>query len=199
LTAAALAALASACATVPAPPPEAHPRVLLETSLGPVTLELDRDRAPISVDNFLLYVRDKHYDGTQFHRVIPGFVAQAGGWDADYRERPTRAPIRLESDNGLSNLRGTVAMARENDPDSATAEFYINLVDNLKLDPHPENPARRYGYAVFGTVIDGMPVIDAIAAQPTGAAGPFEQDAPLTPIFIVRAIKLPPAAASPSK
>jgi cyclophilin family peptidyl-prolyl cis-trans isomerase len=190
----ALALALGACATVP---PEHYPRVRLETSLGSVTLELDHERAPVSVDNFLRYVRDKHYDGTQFHRVIPGFVAQAGGYDANYVERPTRKPILLESGNGLSNLRGTVAMAREEAPDSATAEFYINLVDNLKLNPHPENPARRYGYAVFGTVIDGMPVIDEIAAQPTGAVGPFTQDAPLTPIFIIRAVKLPPLASAP--
>lgn len=191
--------LLGACSLLQTAPPEPHPRVLLETSLGPVTLELDRDKAPLSVDNFLRYVKDRHYDGTQWHRVIPGFVAQAGGYDAEYKERPTRAPIALEAGNGLSNLRGTVAMARESEPDTATAEFYINLVDNLKLDPHPENPARKWGYAVFGTVVDGMPVIDAIARQPTGAVGPFDQDAPLTPIFIVRATKLPPVGAAVPK
>lgn len=187
-----------ACATQAPAPPEAHPRVLLETSLGPVTLELDRPHAPLSVDNFLRYVRERHYDGTQFHRVIPGFVAQAGGWDAAFKERPTHAPITLEAGNGLSNLRGTVAMAREEGPNTATAEFYVNLVDNRKLDPHPEIPARRYGYAVFGTVIDGMPVIDAIAARPTGAAGPFDGDVPQPPVFILRATQLPPATAAVS-
>lgn len=181
-----------ACAVFAPLPPDPHPRVLMQTSLGEVTLELDRERAPISVDNFLQYVADKHYDGTLFHRVIPGFVAQGGGYDTQFREKPTRKPIALESGNGLSNLRGTLAMAREEAPDTATSQFYVNLVDNLKLDPHPENPARRYGYAVFGKVVSGMEVFDAMARQPTTTNLALEaQDVPVENIVLLRARLLP--------
>lgn len=181
-----------ACAVFAPLPPDRHPRVLMQTSLGEVTLELDRERAPISVDNFLQYVADKHYDGTLFHRVIPGFVAQGGGYDTQFREKPTRKPIALESGNGLSNLRGTLAMAREEAPDTATSQFYVNLVDNLKLDPHPENPARRYGYAVFGKVVSGMEVFDAMARQPTTTNLALEaQDVPVENIVLLRARLLP--------
>ncbi len=184
----ALAALASACAGLPVEPPDPHPQVLLQTSLGDIRLELDREHAPISVANFLQYLKAGHYDGTLFHRVIPGFVAQGGGYDAAFKEKPTRAPIAIESGNGLSNLRGTLAMAREEAPNTATSQFYINLVDNLKLDPHPENPARRWGYAVFGKVVDGMDVVDRMAAQPTGVNAALQAtDVPLTNILLTHA------------
>lgn len=183
-----------ACAVFAPLPPDPHPRVLMQTSLGEVMLELDRERAPISVDNFLQYVADKHYDGTLFHRVIPGFVAQGGGYDTQFREKPTRKPIALESGNGLSNLRGTLAMAREEAPDTATSQFYVNLVDNLKLDPHPENPARRYGYAVFGKIVSGMEVFDAMARQPTTTNLALEaQDVPVENIVLLHARLLPRA------
>ncbi|GAC1630287.1 MAG: peptidylprolyl isomerase [Nevskia sp.] len=188
------ALLLAACATVSAPPlpPDPHPQVLLLTSLGEIRLELDRERAPLSVDNFLQYVKDQHYDGTVFHRVIPGFVAQGGGYDTSFRERPTRAPIALESGNGLSNLRGTLAMAREEAPNTATSQFYLNLVDNPKLDPHPENPARRWGYAVFGKVISGMAVVDAMALQPTAVNASLQApDVPVENIVLLRAKLLP--------
>jgi peptidyl-prolyl cis-trans isomerase A (cyclophilin A) len=185
----------SGCAPWPPKPDPAHPQVLLETSAGDIRLELDPARAPKSVANFLRYLREGHYDGTLFHRVIAGFVIQGGGYDSALHERPTHAPIPLEANNGLSNLRGTLAMAREDAPDTATAEFYINLTDNLKLDPHPENPQRRWGYAVFGRVVAGMDTVDRIAAVPTGAVGRFEQDTPLQPVLLLHALLLPAASA----
>jgi len=171
---------------------EMHPHVLMKTSLGDVLVELDREHAPVSVDNFLHYVRDHQYDGTIFHRVIPGFVVQGGGFDADNKERPTRPAIRLEADNGVSNARGTLAMAREAAPDSATDEFYFNLVNNRKLDPPAGVSGSVAGYAVFGHIIDGLDVVDRIAAVPTGASGPFARDAPLTPVVLLRVERLPP-------
>lgn len=183
-----------ACAVFAPLPPDPHPRVLLQTTLGDAVVELDREHAPISVDNFLQYVADKHYDGTLFHRVIPGFVAQGGGYDTQFREKPTRKPIALESGNGLSNLRGTLAMAREEAPDTATSQFYINLVDNLKLNPQPQNPARRYGYAVFGKVVSGMEVFDAMAQKPTTVNAALEaQDVPVENIVLLQARLLPRA------
>jgi len=138
-------------------------------------------------------VKDKHYNGTVFHRVIPGFVAQGGGYDTSFKERPTRQPIPLESSNGLSNLRGTLAMAREEAPDTATSQFYFNLVDNAyRLDPHPENPQRRYGYAVFGKIITGLAVIDQMAAQPTSTSPVLGQpDVPVQNIVLIKAKLLP--------
>jgi cyclophilin family peptidyl-prolyl cis-trans isomerase len=159
------------------------PKIALETNKGTIVLELDGNRAPITVGNFVTYVRDGHYDGLIFHRVIPGFVAQAGGYDGEYEERPTRSPIPNESGNGLSNETGTVAMARQNPPHTATSQFYINLADNDALDPNP----RRWGYTVFGQVVEGMEVLEAIAAVPTGSGGPFPSDVPQAPIFIERA------------
>jgi cyclophilin family peptidyl-prolyl cis-trans isomerase len=143
-------------------------------------LELDAARAPKSTVNFLRYVRDGHYDGTIFHRVITGFVAQGGGYDAEFAERETREPVQNESKNGLSNERGTIAMARTQDPHSATAQFYINLADNARLD----GAEGRWGYTVFGRVVDGMDVVDAIAAVPTGPGGPFRSDVPQAPIVV---------------
>lgn len=191
-----LALLLGACATLSPPqPPEPHPQVLLQTSLGEIRLVLDRERAPRSVDNFLRYVDEQHYDGTLFHRVVPGFVVQGGGYDQNFVERPTHAAIPLEAGNGLPNLRGSVAMAREEAPDTATAQFFINLVDNGKLDPHPEIPGRRWGYAVFGRVLSGMDVVDAMAAQATTVSAALgAADVPVRNIVLIRAERLPPAA-----
>ncbi|HZR37268.1 MAG TPA: peptidylprolyl isomerase [Nevskia sp.] len=189
-----LAAAGCATAPPPAPPPDPHPRVLLQTSQGNITLELDREHAPLSVDNFLAYVKEGRYDGTVFHRVVPGFVIQGGGYGPDLKDRPRHPPIPLESHNGLSNLRGTLAMARDTAPDTADAEFYINLVDNLKLNPHPEIPGREYGYAVFGRVVDGMEVVDRIAALPTHAVSEDFGNVPLETVLIRKAVLLPRGA-----
>lgn len=160
-----------------------YPKVLLETNKGNIVLELDGNRAPITVFNFVQYVRAGHYDGTIFHRVIPGFMAQGGGYDASYNEKPTGNPIPNESGNGLSNQVGTVAMARTGNPHTATAQFFINVADNSRLDPSPQ----RWGYAVFGRVIEGMDVVEAIVAIPTGPGGPFPTDAPQSVVLIEKA------------
>ncbi|HVC28062.1 MAG TPA: peptidylprolyl isomerase [Gammaproteobacteria bacterium] len=170
----------------PVMPPNPYPEVAFETSLGTFVVQLNRERAPLTVSNFLHYVNTGFYDGTVFHRLVPGFVIQGGGFTTAYIEKKTDMPIPNESGNGLSNLRATIAMAREDDPHSATAQFYINLVDNHKLDPRPD----RWGYAVFGQVIQGMDVVDKIAAVPTGKVGPFDKDAPLTPVVILKAMLL---------
>jgi len=163
-------------------PAAAHPRVLFETSKGNITIELWPDKAPASVENFLTYVRDGHYDGTIFHRVIPGFVIQGGGFTAEMRQKPTRSPIRNEADNGERNRRGTLSMARTADPHSATSQFFVNLVDNAGLD----QPPGGWGYAVFGEVVAGLDVVDAIAGVPTGNRGMF-QDVPREAIVVTRA------------
>jgi cyclophilin family peptidyl-prolyl cis-trans isomerase len=160
------------------------PRVLIETSLGDITLELDQAHAPATVDNFLRYVNEGHFDGTVVYRVVPGFVIQAGSWDADVHARPTHDPIALEANNGLSNVRGSVAMARGDNPASATAEFFIDLSDNLALDHQPTDTGNSTGYAVFGKVIAGMDVVDKIAAVPLGDHGPMPGAAPLDPVLI---------------
>ena len=155
--------------------------VLIQTSMGDITLELDATKAPKSVANFVEYAKAGHYDGLAFHRVIPGFMIQGGGHEApDYKERKTRAPIENECNNGLKNVRGTVAMARTNDPHSATSQFFVNHADNAFLDGR----AGQWGYAVFGKVTKGMDVVDAIAATPTGRARPFGQDVPVSPVVI---------------
>jgi peptidyl-prolyl cis-trans isomerase A (cyclophilin A) len=143
------------------------PRVALETSRGKIVIELDAAKAPLTVKNFLDYVAAGHYDGTIFHRVIPDFMIQGGGFSADMQQKPTRTPVRNEAKNGLTNVRGTVAMARTSDPDSATAQFFINLKDNAFLNAG----ARDAGYTVFGKVVEGMEVVDAIAGVPTGSRG----------------------------
>lgn len=157
--------------------------VVLETSKGIIEVELDGERAPVTVGNFLQYVEDGHYDGTVFHRVVPGFVIQGGGFLPDGTQRDTRDPIELESDNGLRNLRGTIAMARLNEPDTATCQFFINLDDNDFLD---YREGGSDGYAVFGKVVKGMDVVDAIASVATGSRGPY-QDWPVRDVVIVRA------------
>lgn len=161
-------------------PAQSAPRVKVETSRGSFVIELDVQRAPLTVANFLEYVKAGHYADTVFHRVIGGFVAQGGGFDLQYVEKPTRATIPNESGNGLSNRRGTVGLARTGDPHSGGAQFYVNLADNAALDPQPS----RWGYAVFGRVIEGMEIVDDIGAVATGPVGPFERDAPLQPIVI---------------
>jgi cyclophilin family peptidyl-prolyl cis-trans isomerase len=157
--------------------------VRFETSAGSFTVALDSERAPLSAANLARYAADGHYNGTIFHRVIAGFVVQGGGYTVDGAEKPPRAPIANESGNGLSNRRGTVALARHENPHSAAAQFYVNLADNISLDPRPD----RWGYAVVGQVIEGLEVIERIAAMPTGARAPFSQDAPLEPVVIIRA------------
>ena len=149
--------------------------------MGKVVISLDAAKAPKTVANFLDYVKAGHYDGTVFHRVIPNFMIQGGGFDADMNQKPTRAPIPLESKNGLTNLRGSVAMARTNVPDSATAQFFINLKDNAFLDA--ANTPDGTGYTVFGKVVSGMDVVDKIWAVPTGNKGPY-QNVPVDPITI---------------
>jgi peptidyl-prolyl cis-trans isomerase A (cyclophilin A) len=158
-------------------------KVKLSTSAGDVVLELYPDKAPKSVENFLQYVRDKHYDGTVFHRVMDGFMIQGGGFTADLQQRPTRAPIPLEATNGLKNDRGTIAMARTANPNSATAQFFINVVNNAPLNaPSPDG----HGYAVFGKVVSGMEVVDKIKGVAVGNQGPY-QNVPKTPVTILKA------------
>jgi peptidyl-prolyl cis-trans isomerase A (cyclophilin A) len=158
----------------------AHPQVLLKTTDGDIKIELYPEQAPKTVANFLDYVKSGQYSGTIFHRVIKGFMIQGGGYTASYVEKPTRAPIPLESRNGLKNTAGTIAMARTSDPNSATAQFFINTVDNAGLDyPNPDGN----GYAVFGKVVSGMDVVKKIEASPTTTRGPMA-DVPQTPVVI---------------
>lgn len=164
-------------------PPAGSPLVTLETSMGEITVALYRERAPVTVENFLQYVEERHYDGTIFHRVVHDFVIQGGGFEPGMTERPTRPPIANEADNGLANLRGTLAMARKRDPDSATAQFYINLSNNRQLDPGRGGGAA--GYTVFGVVVEGMDVVDAIGRVPTGTQ--HGRDVPRQDVVIERA------------
>ena len=162
---------------------ESNPVVVLHTSKGDITLELDTAKAPLSTQNFIDYAKAGFYDGTIFHRVIPGFMVQGGGMTADLQPKPGgRPPIKNEAGNGLKNVRGTIAMARTQVVDSATSQFFINVVDNASLD-HRDDSAAGYGYAVFGKVTAGMDVVDAIAAVPTGTQGDY-QDVPVEPIVI---------------
>ena len=161
------------------------PRVKLETSKGSIVIELDAAGAPSTSENFLAYVKDGFYDGTIFHRVIPGFMVQGGGFGEKMNQKPTKASIMNEADNGLSNLRGTIAMARTSDPHSATSQFFINLVDNNNLDHRGKNP-QGWGYCVFGKVVEGMDVVDAIAGVSTGYKS-GHQDVPTEPVFITKA------------
>jgi cyclophilin family peptidyl-prolyl cis-trans isomerase len=165
-----------------------NPRVQLETSMGNIVLELDAEKAPKTVENFVQYVKEGHYDGVVFHRVIPNFMIQGGGYDEKMKERSTRASIQNEAKNGLKNVRGSIAMARTSAPHSASAQFFINHADNGFLD-YPGQDG--WGYAVFGRVVEGMDVVDKIAATPTGNAPPFGRDVPVTPIVIKKAALLP--------
>ena len=179
---------ATAASPAPAPAAAAAPRVKLATSMGDIVLELNPAKAPKTVANFLQYVQDKHYDGTVFHRVIDGFMVQGGGFTADMAQKPTRAPVALEAANGLKNDTYTVAMARTGNPDSATAQFFINVKDNTMLNaPKPDG----HGYAVFGKVVEGKSVVDKIRTVPTGNKGGM-QDVPTTPVTITTATLLKP-------
>jgi peptidyl-prolyl cis-trans isomerase A (cyclophilin A) len=199
-----------------AKPTDAHPKVRMVTSLGEIVLELYPDKAPKTVDNFLRYVRDKHYDGTVFHRVISGFMVQGGGFDSNYQQKPTRPPVVHEGQSAIAlggprNMVGTVAMARTDDPQSATSQFFINVKDNPFLDPTPIPPGdpvprfeyggrvyqnvpranllaapQLFGYTVFGRVTQGMDVVNKIKDTPTGAGGPFPSDVPKTPVILLK-------------
>jgi peptidyl-prolyl cis-trans isomerase A (cyclophilin A) len=159
-----------------------NPKVIVHTSMGDITLELNADKAPKTVENFLQYTKEGFYNGTVFHRVIGNFMIQGGGFGKDLTQKRTRPAIRNEANNGLSNLRGTVAMARTGDPHSATAQFFVNVVNNKTLDF--VNEQTSWGYCVFGKVIAGMDVVDQIKAVPTAAQGPFAGDVPTTAIVI---------------
>jgi cyclophilin family peptidyl-prolyl cis-trans isomerase len=159
-----------------------HPRVRVVTGSGSFVIELDRGRAPLTVEAFLKYVSEGFYSGVIFHRVVAGFVAQAGGYTADLTQKPVAVTIVNESGNGLSNLRGTVGLARSNEPHSATSQFYVNLADNVDLNPRPT----RWGYTVFGKVVDGMEVVDDIGHRPTAGGGPFDRNVPVEPVLIER-------------
>jgi peptidyl-prolyl cis-trans isomerase A (cyclophilin A) len=179
----ALSAITLVAAGVQAQTTPAAPKVKIVTSMGDIVLELNPDKAPKTVENFLQYVKDKHYDGTIFHRVMDGFMIQGGGFNAEMSQKPVRSPIPLESSNGLKNDRGTIAMARTNVPNSATAQFFINVVNNNNLNaPLPDG----YGYAVFGKVISGMETVDKIRQVATGNRGPHG-NVPQTPILITSA------------
>jgi cyclophilin family peptidyl-prolyl cis-trans isomerase len=170
----------------PAQQPESTPapltaaRVRVFTTAGSFVIELDRGRAPLTVEAFLGYVTAGFYNGTIFHRVVAGFVAQTGGYTATFQQKATTKTVFNESGNGLSNLRGTVGFARTNEPHSGTTQFYINLADNIDLNPRPT----RWGYAVFGKVVEGMEVVDDIGHRPTGSGGPFDRSVPVEPITV---------------
>lgn len=174
--------LAAQDAPTSAVPSAALPRVRVVTSAGNFVIELDRNRAPRTVEAFLKYVNEGFYSGTIFHRVVAGFIAQAGGFTADMEQKAVTANIINESGNGLSNLRGTVAIARSTEPHSATSQFYINLADNVDLNPRPT----RWGYTVFGKIVEGMEVADDIGHRPTAGGGPFDRNVPVEPIVIER-------------
>lgn len=173
----------------------ANPQVDLDTTAGKIRIELDPTAAPKTVENFLAYVKAKHYDGTQFHRVIPGFMIQGGGFTTDFKQKPTRPPIQNEAEQsskaGLTNVPGTIAMARTGDPNSATAQFFINVNDNKSLNFREPTP-QGYGYVVFGKVIEGMDVVSKIATAPTGSGGPFAKDVPVERVVIKSATVVGP-------
>lgn len=159
-----------------------NPVVLMKTSMGDVKIELDKAKAPVTVENFIAYANGKFYDGTIFHRVIPAFMIQGGGFDKDMNQKKTNAPIKNEAGNGLKNLNGTIAMARTSDPNSATAQFFINTKDNAFLDHRNDTP-QGYGYAVFGKVVDGLDVVKKIEQVQTTTKAPHE-NVPATPVII---------------
>ena len=165
--------------------PPIHPKVILKTTLGDIIIELYPEKAPVTVKNFLSYVDDGFYNGTVFHRVIPGFMIQGGGMTKDMKQKETHPPIKNEADNGLGNKRGTIAMARTSDINSATSQFFINLKDNSFLD----HGARGFGYAVFGKVVKGMDVVDKIASVKTGNRGMY-QNVPVDPVVIISASRV---------
>ena len=175
----------------------ADPQVEIKTSLGDIVVELDPARAPLTVENFLQYVKARHYDGTLFHRVMPGFMIQGGGFTPDFQEKPTGKPVRNEASNGVPNTVGTIAMARTPDPHSATAQFFINVADNGMLNfrfPTFEG----YGYAVFGKVVKGMDVVDRIVKVPTGPGPAPHQNVPVKPV-IIKSIRVVESAVKPAE
>jgi len=181
-------ALALAATYTPSTHSHSHgnnPMLTMSTTLGDIEIELYPEKAPATARNFIDYVEAGYFDNLIFHRVIPGFMIQGGGFTSDMQKRPARPPIHNEADNGLKNLTGTLAMARTADPNSATDQFFINLVDNAFLD-HTAKTPQGWGYAVFGKVVSGMQVVREIAAQPTGSVGPY-QDVPQQPIVILKA------------
>lgn len=184
-------ALVQPAAAPAAPPLPAHPRVKIETNLGDMVVQLDTARAPLTVAEFLQHAAAHKYDNTSFYRIVPGFVIQAGDFSADYKPLPEEKPIPNESGNGLSNARGTIGLAREAGPHTGSYVFYINLADNRKLDPRPD----RWGYAVFGQVVEGLDVMDKIGAMPTRHLTTPHQDeftdAPVTPVTIEKVTVLP--------
>ena len=175
----------------------ANPQVEIKTNLGNIVLERYPDKAPKTVENFLSYVKDRYYTGTVFHRVIPGFMIQGGGFDKTLTQKPARQPVENEAANGLRNEIGTVAMARTSDPHSASAQFFINIANNAFLN-HTAPTSQGYGYTVFGKVIKGMEVVNRIADAPTGPAGPFPSDVPNVTVVIeeIKLIAAEPAAAA---
>lgn len=183
----ALVALAIGAASVAVAQGGNKPMVLVETSLGNIKIELDREKAPVTVDNFLGYVKDGFYDGTVFHRVIPNFMIQGGGFTPDMQQKPTKATIKNEAGNGLKNLNGTIAMARTNVVDSATAQFFINTKDNAFLD-HRDESQQGFGYAVFGKVVEGMDVVKKIEQVATGNKG-MHQNVPNEPV-VIKSVKV---------
>lgn len=190
------AALASPTYSASPPPAEAPAKppapidVQVTTSMGSFIIELNAERAPLTVAHFLKYVDQGFYSGTIIHRAVPNFLIQGGGFDADYKPKGNVTKIVNESGNGLSNVRGTVGLARPPEPHDGDVQFYVNLADNTALDPGPT----RWGYAVFGKVVQGMDVVDNIAAVPTGAKGPFKENAPLKPVIIEKIQRVPPPA-----
>ena len=192
-----LALLLAGCATPPRKAPvsktnkqqkENKVMVLMKTSMGDIKLELDRDKAPKTVENFLAYAKSGYYDGTIFHRVIGTFMIQGGGFDANMRQKPAPKTVENEADNGLSNKRGTISMARTPDPQSASSQFFINVADNNFLDFKDRTP-QGWGYCVFGKVVEGMDVVDAIKDVPTGRRGTY-QDVPIKPVVIEKVVVL---------
>ncbi len=173
------------------------PRVTLSTTQGDIVLELDDSRAPQTVENFLEYVDSDFYDNTLFHRVIEGFMIQGGGFNNNYQKKPTRAPVNNEAYNGLRNRHYTIAMARTTEPHSATSQFFINSEDNTNLD-HTGTTQRGWGYAVFGRVVEGQDIVDAISRVRTGPGGPFSRDVPMDPVVILSAkrVQAPDKAAA---
>jgi len=186
-----LFALAAASLAVPLAAAAANPRVEFDTTAGKFRVELYPDAAPKTVANFIDYVKSGHFDGTQFHRVIAGFMVQGGGFTADFRQKPTKAPVANEAEQaakaGLLNTPGTLAMARTADPHSATTQFFINVADNKFLNFRSPDP-QGIGYTVFGKVVEGMDVVDKIAKAPTGSGGPFPKDVPVEKVIINKAV-----------
>mgnify|MGYP006324172219 CR=1 FL=1 len=185
--------VAAATALLALPALAANPKVEFDTTAGKIVVELNPAAAPKTVANFLDYVNAKHYDGTQFHRVIDGFMIQGGGFTADYKQKPTKAPVVNEAEQsskaGLLNVPGTIAMARTSDPNSASSQFFITVSDNKSLNFRSPDPA-GIGYTVFGKVVSGMDVVNKVAKAPTGAGGPFPRDVPVEKVIVNKAVVL---------